>query len=66
MVRRGEQNEQYGTVVTDEVVTALMWLNEQAMNDQVVVWNGKEYRVIHVRPDSGYKSMIVTMRLISK
>lgn len=66
MVRRGDQNSSYGTEVTSEIVTMLMWLDERAENDQVVVWNGKEYTVIHVKPDSGDKSMIVTVRLISK
>lgn len=66
MTRSGEQNEAYGTSVTSEVITALMWLDERAKNDQVVVWKDKEYEVIHVKPDSGNKSMIVTIRLISK
>lgn len=66
MVRSGEQNEAYGTSVTSEIITALMWLDERAKNDQVVAWKDKEYEVIHIKPDSGNKSMIVTMRLISK
>ena len=66
LVKRGDQNEQYGTVLTDEVVTALMWLDERVENDQVVVWKEVEYEVVHIRPDPGEKSMIVTMRSISK
>lgn len=66
LVKQGDQNQLYGTDVTSEIVTALMWQDDRAKNDQVVVWNNKQYEVIHVRPDSGDKSMIVTIRLISK
>ncbi|AUR81356.1 head-tail adaptor [Vibrio phage 1.072.O._10N.286.48.A12] len=63
LVRSGGELAQYGTVVTSEVITALMWYDKRAKNSMYIEWDGKVYRIEHVRPDSQKRSMIITAEI---
>jgi len=63
LVRSGGELADYGTVVTSEVITVLAWFDERAKNDMFIDWEGRKYRIDHVRPDSTRKSMIITAEI---
>lgn len=62
----GNKVQDYGTTTTSSIITVMMWYDERAENDQVLVWNGVEYTVNHVKPDEYFKSMILTCEVIKK
>lgn len=63
LVRSGQELAAYGTVVTSEVITVLMWFDERVKNSMFIEWEGNVYRIQHVRPDSTRTSMIVTCEI---
>lgn len=65
-VKSGRQNADYGTVVTQEVITVKMYYDSRAANDQNILWEGKEYEVQHVQPDVRKRAMIVTAESIKR
>lgn len=65
-VKRGNQLADYGTVLTSEVITVLMYYDNRATNDLYVKWNGGKYEIKHVAPDTVEQSMIVTAERVAK
>lgn len=65
-IKRGNQLQAYGTVLTDEIITSLMYYDGRAQNDHYLVWDGKEYEIQHIAPDELCQSMIITAKVISK
>lgn len=65
-IKSGQQNADYGTVLTQEIITVLCRYDNRAGNDQKVRWNGKEYEVQHVQPDDRYHGMIVTAESVKR
>lgn len=59
-VKSGNQLVDYGTALTSEVITVLMWYDPRATNDQILKWNNIDYQIQHIRPDAELKEMIVT------
>ena len=62
----GSKIQDYGTTTTSTIITVLMWYDERAEDKQVLVFNGVEYEVNHVKPDELNKSMILTCEVIKK
>ncbi len=62
----GNKVQDYGTTTTSTIITVMMWYDERAENNQVLVFNGVEYQVNHVKPDEYLKSMILTCEVIKK
>ncbi len=62
----GNKVQDYGTTTTSTIITVLMWYDERAEDKQVLVHNGIEYQVNHVKPDELLKSMILTCEVIKK
>ena len=56
----GGENASYGTVLTSQVITILMYYDYAIMNDMIVAWGGSKYDIKHIRPDETKRSMIVT------
>lgn len=65
-IKTGGQLTNYGTVLTSEIVTALMYYDERANNNQVMVWNEKRYEIKHISRDTTNHSMIITAEIIDK
>lgn len=65
-VKSGGQLEGYGVPLTESIITALTWFNEDVVSDQVMLWNGDRYDIQHIQPDKQRKSMIVTGKFIGK
>lgn len=65
-VKRGNQMADYGTVLTSEVITALMYYDDRASNAMTLHWDSKEYEIQHIAPDTVNQSMIVTAERVSK
>ncbi|CAH9015423.1 head-tail adaptor [Vibrio phage 393E50-1] len=63
LVRSGGELVQYGSTVTSEVITVLMWYDNRAKNSMYIEWEGKVYRIEHIRPDSRKTSMIITAEI---
>lgn len=59
-VKSGAQLSDYGTTLTSEVITVLMWYDLRAKNSQTLKWNNVDYQVQHIRPDDLSKEMVVT------
>ena len=62
----GSKIQDYGTTTTSTIITVLMWFDDRAEDEQVLVYNGVEYEVNHVKPDELFKSMILTCEVIKK
>jgi len=62
----GSKVQDYNTTTTSTIITVLMWYDERAEDKQVLVYNGVEYEVNHVKPDELMKSMILTCEVIKK
>ena len=62
----GSKVQDYGTTTTSTIITVLMWFDERAEDKQVLVFNGVEYQINHVKPDELMKSMILTCEVIKK
>jgi len=62
----GSKIQDYNTTTTSTIITVLMWYDERAEDKQVLVFNGVEYEVNHVKPDELNKSMILTCEVIKK
>jgi hypothetical protein len=56
----------YGTSMTSTIITVLMWFDERADNNQILLFNGVQYQVNHIKPDELCKSMILTCEVIKK
>ena len=65
-VTSGQQNSDYGSVVTSEIITVLCRYDDRAQNNQTIRWNGKDYEVQHVRPDERMKDMIITAESVKR
>lgn len=65
-VKSGRQLAEFGTVLTSEIITVLMYYDGRATNDLHVKWNGGKYEIKHVAPDTVEQSMIVTAERVSK
>lgn len=66
LVRSGGEADNYGTTVTNEVITVLMWYDDRLKNDMFIVWEGVEYRVLHTQPNHDKRSMVATCEVIKK
>jgi hypothetical protein len=62
----GSKMEKYGTTFTSSIITVMMWYDERASNDQVLVWNDVSYTVTHINVDPLMKAMILTCEIVSK
>ena len=62
----GSKIQQYDTTTTSTIVTVLMWYDERAANNQIMVFEGVSYTVTHVNPDIAKRAMIVTCEVIKK
>ena len=62
----GDKVQNYGTTTTSTIITVLMWFDTRAENDQVLLFNGVEFTVNHIKPDEVGKSMILTCQSIKK
>lgn len=60
LVQSGAALQRYGTEITSQVITVLMWYDERAENDMFIVWEGLTYRIKHIKPDGTQKGMIIT------
>lgn len=65
-VKSGRQLAEFGTVLTSEVITVLMYYDDRANNDQFIVWDSKKYEVKHIAQDTVEQSMIVTAERVAK
>lgn len=65
-VKRGNQLVDYGTVLTSEVITVLMYFDSRAANNQILQWNNGKYEVKHVAPDTEEHGMIITAERVAK
>lgn len=65
-VKRGNQLVDYGTVLTSEVITVLMYFDSRAANNQILQWNNGNYEVKHVAPDTEEHGMIITAERVAK
>ena len=65
-VKSGRQLTEFGTVLTSEIITVLMYYDDRATNDLNIKWNGGKYEIKHVAPDTVEQSMIVTAERVSK
>lgn len=59
-VTSGGESAQYGTVLTSQVITIMMYYDYAITNDMIVAWDGAKYDIKHIRPDESKRSMIVT------
>ncbi len=59
-VTSGGESAQYGTVLTSQVITIMLYYDYAITNDMVVAWDGAKYDIKHIRPDETKRSMIVT------
>lgn len=62
----GNKVQDYNTTTTSTIVTVLMWYDERAEDKHILVFNGVDYKVNHVKPDELLKSMILTCEVIKK
>lgn len=62
----GSQIVDYGTTMTNSMVTVLMYYDDRATNDMNLVFEGVNYSVEHVKPDELRKSMILTCKVTKK
>ena len=62
----GNKVQDYGTTTTSTIITVLMWYDVRAEDKQILVFNGVDYEVNHVKPDELLKSMILTCEVIKK
>lgn len=65
-VKSGRQLADFGTVLTSEIITVLMYYDDRATNDLFLRWDGKKYEVKHVAQDIVEQSMIVTAERVAK
>ncbi len=59
-VTSGGESSQYGTVLTSQVITIMLYYDAEIDNDMSVEWDGRTYDIKHIRPDETKRSMIVT------
>lgn len=62
----GNKIQDYGTTTNSTIITVLMYYDERASDNQKVLFEGVEYEVTHVNPDTMKKGMIVTCEVIKK
>ena len=62
-VRSGDQLASYGSVITSEVITVLMYQDKRITNDLLLEWNGLDYEILHIKPYPAERSMIVTAEI---
>lgn len=62
----GAKIHEYNTTTTSTIITVMMWYDERAEDKQILVHNGVDYEVTHVKPDELLKSMILTCEVIKK
>lgn len=65
-VKSGRQLADFGTVLTSEIITVLMYYDDRATNDLFLLWDGKKYEVKHVAQDTVEQSMVVTAERVAK
>lgn len=65
-VKSGRQLAEFGTVLTSEIITVLMYYDGRAANDLHIKWNGSKYEIKHIAPDTVEQSMIVTAERVGK
>lgn len=65
-VKSGNQLADFGTVLTSEVITVMMYYDDRALNNQTLKWDSKDYEVKHIRKDTVEQSMIITAERIAK
>lgn len=65
-VKSGKQMQDYGTSITNTVITVLMWYNDSVSNNQALLFNDVRYTIQHVKPDELFKSMILTCEVMKK
>ena len=63
LTRSGGENAKYGAVVSDTVITALMWENSIVDHDSFVLFKGEYYSVLNISPDESGKGMVVTAKV---
>lgn len=62
-VKSGNQLVDYGTALTSEIITVLMWYDPRAKNSQKLVWEGITYDIQHIKPDTQRRGMIITCKV---
>lgn len=62
-VTSGNQNENFGAILTDEVITVLTWYDPRIDNGMFVRWNGIDYEIQHIKPDELMRGMVVTAKV---
>jgi head-tail adaptor len=67
-VKSGRQLEQYGTVLTEQICTVLMWYDPNIRNNMTMDWvnDSGRYNIEHIQPDNMKREMVVTVKLESK
>lgn len=65
-VKSGRQLAEFGTVLTSEIITILMYHDSRATNNLYVKWGGDKYEVKHVAKDTIDQSMIITAEKVVK
>ena len=65
-VKRGNQLADYGTVLTSEVITVLMYFDSRVAYNQILQWNNSNYEVKHIVPDTEEHGMIITAERVAK
>ena len=62
-VRSGDELIKYGSSVTSELITVLMYLDTRITSDMIMEWDGLDYIITHIRPIRHERSMIVTAEI---
>lgn len=65
-VKSGSQMQDFGSELTNEIITVLMYHDTRAGNDMFLIWNDKEYNISHIKPDEDEQSMIITAERVGK
>lgn len=61
-VKSGRQLQDFGTALTETVITVLMRYDDRMTNDCSIFWKDKVYEVQHIAPDERERDMLVTAK----
>ena len=59
-VKPGNKLVEYGTTLTNDIISCLMYFDERIRSAHKLDWNGRIYNIDHIQPDEFRKGMIVT------
>jgi head-tail adaptor len=62
-VKSGDELTGYGSSLTSEIISVLMYQDSRIMNDMILGWLERDYDVKHIKPIRHERSMIVTAEI---